>query len=285
MGYFSFNPFGTESINLSFTCCDCNSDVVSEDIPIPSPDYCSDTASGSQTEEEGYAICETCDREFEITVFVTYAGGDGVIEGIDDVDLQVIENPEPYYEEQYDAVSNNTMFFETFKSEIDNLKELNKINLEPLSTDKTLRRQLYAGIIASMETYLSDAFINTTLNSEIFFKKYVETFKDFKNQSLTIDKFYELQQNLRKICKKSMLDVIYHNLGKVKGMCKDTLNVDLGDISIPSKAVAKRHHIVHRNGKDKEGNIIEITQTEISTLADQIEGFIKNVDEQIDNLE
>ena len=285
MGYFNFNPFGTESINLCFTCNDCNSEVISEDIPIPSPDYSSDTASGSQTEGEGYAICGTCDKEYEITIFSTYAGGDGVIEGIDDVDLQVIENPEPYYEEQFDAVSNNTMFFETFKSEMDNLKELNNINLEPSSTDKTLRRQLYAGVIASMETYLSDAFINTTLNSESLLKKYVETFKDFKNQSLTLDKIYELQENLEKICKKSMLDVIYHNLGKVKGMYKDTLNIDLGDISIPSKAVAKRHHIVHRNGKDKEGNIIEITQEEISTLINQIEGFIKDIDEQIDSLE
>lgn len=285
MGYFSFNPFGTESINLCFTCNNCSNEVVSENILIPSPDYSSDTASGSQTEGEGYAICENCGKEYDITIFSTYAGGDGVVEGIDDVNIEVIENPEPYYEEQFDAVSNNTMFFETFKSEMDNLKELNNINLESSTTDKTLRRQLYAGVIASMETYLSDAFINKTLNSESLLKKYVETFKDFKNQSLTLDKIYELQDNLEEICKKSMLDVIYHNLGKVKGMYKDTLNVDLGDISIESKAVAKRHHIVHRNGKDKEGNKIEITQEEISTLINQIKSFIKNIDEQIDKLE
>jgi len=284
MGYFSFNPFGTESINLYFTCSKCGSDVVSEDIPIPIPDYSSDTASGSQTEAEDYAICEKCDKEYEITIFSTYAGGDGVIEGVDDFDIRVHENPEPYYEEQFDAVSNNTMFFETFKSEMDNLKELNNINLEPSSADKTLRRQLYSGVIATMETYLSDAFINTTLNSEDLIKKFVQTYKDFKNHSLTLDKIYELHENLQKICKKSMLDVIYHNLGKVKGMYKATLNVDLGSISIPSKAVAKRHHIVHRSGKDKEGNKIEITREEISLMITQIESFVKNIDEQIDEL-
>jgi len=63
MNYFSFNPFGNESITLTFDCDSCGSQVKSEDISIPYPNYMADSARDSQTEEEGYAVCDNYNKK------------------------------------------------------------------------------------------------------------------------------------------------------------------------------------------------------------------------------
>lgn len=283
MKYFSFNPFGNESLTIYFNCDLCGHQVSSEDIGIPYPDYSADTAHDSQTDEEGNAVCEGCGKEFNISIYSTYAGGDGTIDELpDNHHIDITENPEPYYEDQYEAIASNTLFFETFKSEIDNLKELNKITIANASTDKTLRRQIFIGVIASMETYLSDAFINTTLNSKDFTKKFVGTFHDFKERPISLNELFEYHEKIKTICKQAMLDVIYHNLPKVKGMYKDTLGVDLGDIGTAYKAVLTRHDLVHRNGKTKDGVEVLIDSVIIDQLISDIETFIGNIDKQIE---
>lgn len=283
MKYFSFNPFGNESLTIEFDCDVCGHQVTSEDIGIPYPDYSADTAHDSQTDEEGYAVCDGCGKEFNISIYSTYAGGDGSIDELpDNHHINITENPEPYYEDQYEAIASNTLFFETFKSEIENLKELNKITISNVSTDKTLRRQIFTGVIASMETYLSDAFINTTLNSKEFTKKFVGTFHDFKERPIPLNELFDYHEKIETICKQAMLDVIYHNLPKVKGMYKDTLGVDLGDIGTAYKAVLTRHDLVHRNGKTKEGVEVVIDSIIIDQLITDIEAFIGNIDKQIE---
>jgi len=185
-------------------------------------------------------------------------------------------------EEQYEAISSNTQFLFTFKTEIENLKELHQINIDNPSIDLTLRRQIFIGIITSMETYLSDAFINTTLNSEEFTKNFVKTFHEFGNVQISLNELYDYNEKIEKICKQEMLDVIYHNLPKIKGMYKDTLGVDIGNIGIPYKAVIKRHDLVHRNGKTKKGQEVIIEKEMIDKLFVDIDIFIENIEKQIE---
>jgi hypothetical protein len=286
MKHFSFNPFGNESIVVKFECDNCNQDIESDEIYIPTPDYSADRESDSQVEEEVYVLCPNCEKEFDITIYVTYAGGDGSIKNLpEDYPVDVIENPEPYYEDQYEAISSNTFFFDTFKNEIENLKELNKIKLENTSIDKTLRRQIFTGAIASMETYLSDAFINTTLNSKKLTEKFVETFHEFREKTITLNELFDYHDKIEAICKQAMLDIIYHNLPKVKGMYKDTLGVDLGNIGKVYKAVLTRHDVIHRNGKTKEGKEVNIDISSAKQLINDIEDFIEKIDEQIKHIE
>lgn len=189
------------------------------------------------------------------------------------------------YDEQFEAITNNSEFFETFINEIKNLRELNDYKFEANeSIDGTLRRQLYVGVIATMETYLSDAFIITTLKSPEYKEKFVKTFKDFKDISFSLTDLFDQYKDVDNICKKALLDLIYHNLPKIKGIYKDTLGIDLGNIAEPYKAVKVRHNLVHRNGKNKEGQHFVVTKEIISDLIDKIENFIFIIDEQIKHM-
>lgn len=48
-------------------------------------------------------------------------------------------------------------------------------------------------------------------------------------------------------------------------------------------AIDIRHDIVHRNGKDKEGNIRNISKDDVEQLSDHILDFIYEVDTMVQN--
>lgn len=282
MKYFSFNPFGTQSITVNFECDQCGTHVESEEIDIPSPNYMADTASDSQTDNEGYAICENCEKQFDIDIYVTYAGGDGHVNDLPEAsDVTVVENEEPYYEDQYDAISSNTAFLETFNSELNDLNSLLTIVPEDENLKKIFLRQIFSSVIGTMETYFSDAFINTVLSNEESLRKFYENFIGFGKQNISISAVYDFLDKAEAVAKKTMLDVIYHHLPKVSNMYRDCLGVSFPNFGEIYKAVLTRHDLVHRNGKTKEGEEVEVDENAVTELIEKMRIFIHEIDEQL----
>ncbi|MCL2246564.1 MAG: hypothetical protein FWC10_05565 [Lentimicrobiaceae bacterium] len=281
---FNFNNWGTKSIELEFKCDSCGQMVESEEILVPYPNMSAENDSDSQIEEEGYAVCE-CGKEFEIEIFVSLGGGYGSINELPrDWEINVKENLEDYDEDWYGAVLSNTEFFETFKTEIYNLRQLNQEEIFILQ-ERTFRRLIFVGAIATLETYLSDAFINTFNSSEKYKQKFVETYDDFKKEKFCLNEIYKKWNNLDNICREILLNkFLFHKLIETKKMYKNSLDVDFGDISQMIKYVFQRHDLVHRNGKTKEGADVNIDKKTIDKLLDDIYNFVKNIDNQIKKL-
>ncbi|WP_409345898.1 hypothetical protein [Paenibacillus sp. MBLB4367] len=81
-----------------------------------------------------------------------------------------------------------------------------------------------------------------------------------------------------------LLEVIYHNIPKVKHIYKNTLDVELSvDIAIIEKAISIRHDIVHRSGKDIKGKMNEINFETLAQLIQMVRLFIKNINNQLQN--
>lgn len=110
-------------------------------------------------------------------------------------------------------------------------------------------RMIYAGIIGSLESYLSDTFIKLVLdyddiqklalsNTKIFGAKY--TISDVSDSAFSVDK----------IIIENLSSVMWHNLEKVRNIYIHAANIKFPDIS-PTlrKAIEIRHDIVHRGGK------------------------------------
>ncbi|WP_043023903.1 hypothetical protein [Fluviicola taffensis] len=286
MREFDFDP-ALENLFLSFDCIKC---FERQQIELDIPDQ--ENIVGDELTSEGMMFCK-CGEEYYCKIFITPYQGYGYIDGIGS-DYRITKlgtdgsfNEQQYealIDDQYDAIVSNTEFYETFCAEIRSLRELNAIKLANNRADKALRRQIYIGVISSMETYLSDAFINTTLNSDIFLKRFVATFKDFKNETISLNKLYDEFEKIKLRCRQSMLEIIFHNLAKVKGMYLDTLGVDFGSIAVPSKAVTKRHDLVHRNGWTKEKDQIMVDNDIITDLIVDIQLFIDNIEDQLKKL-
>ena len=240
----------------------------------------------------------SADRQDDITPCVPVcddcAGGEGIIQEVSDFDS--IYGEECYYcgksreeedEERHhlDAILSDTEFFNTFQKEILNIRKLNELTLDDQNLEKTLKKQLFVGTIACMETYLSDAFIVTTLSKKEYLKAFVKTFRNFMKEKFELNKIFDVHKEIEKRAEKEMLDVIYHDLPKVKGMYKDTLNITFPELRKIVKSVHTRHDLAHRNGKTKDSTEVRIDKEIVARNLNEIERFISEIDKQLKLLE
>ena len=88
-----FNSYAVRTIEVKFICKKCNSIVISEEISVPTPDFSSENHSDSIRDNEGYAVCDNCGEEYDVTVYAGIAGGDIDVNDIeDDAIIEVVEH-------------------------------------------------------------------------------------------------------------------------------------------------------------------------------------------------
>ena len=184
-------------------------------------------------------------------------------------------------EEQLEAILSNTEFYRTFFDEISSLRLLNTLNIVDLKALKTLKRQIYIGAITCLETYLSDAFINTVLSNKEYLRSFFSTFKGFNDQKSKMNELFSQFDKAEEVAKKAMLEMIYHNLPNVSKMYKSTLDISFPDFSIIQKDIIARHDLVHRNGKTKERKEIVIDEAIVDEVVCRIESFVNEIDRKL----
>src|SRR5690606_25516799 len=121
MSNVEFFPVGNKSVEIRFKCDQCHQEVLSEEIKIPSPNYEADRSSESYNDNEGFAICNKCGKEFVIWVYAGYSDGFIDVQNISDEDIfEIIENrdeSDEYYEEQIEAILSTPYYDFIFFSE------------------------------------------------------------------------------------------------------------------------------------------------------------------------
>lgn len=181
------------------------------------------------------------------------------------------------YEEQYEAIIANKHYYDSFQKEILNIRRLNILELGDLELNLILKRQLYISAIGTLETFLSETFINQTDENPEYFRNFIETFPNFTKQKFQLSEIFSEYKKLKKTSQKAMLEVIYHNLDKIQNMYIATFKIDFPDIEDLSKAVVNRHDLVHRNGKTKEGEEVVINTDLIEELLVNISTFVEDI--------
>lgn len=188
------------------------------------------------------------------------------------------------YDEALFNIVEGTEFLSNFQNSIKNIRDLLE---QKLSTKmkQNLYKLLYANVITAMETYLSDALINTIMSDPSYRRKFVEANEDFKKEKFNLAEIYSKMDTLDQQIKKYLIELIYHNLAKVEVLYKISLNLqfpeDLADIH---RAVTIRHHIIHRNGKTQDGKPIKITKEKIENIIEKVSTFVNHIDEQVSEL-
>lgn len=185
------------------------------------------------------------------------------------------------YEDNYfSAILSNTEFHQTFIKSIENITTLLAIKIDGQAT-QSLYKLLYSNVITALETYLSDAFINTVMTNHTLIRKFVESTPDFKKQKFDLSEIFEKFYSLNAEVKSYLLAQVWHNLSKVMPMYKDTLEINFPEnLEYVFKAINTRHDIVHRNGKSKSGEEIIITIVNVRDLIDQVCRLVKHIDDQ-----
>lgn len=274
MASFEFNPIANFVV-LRFKCPECGHDNETDALYVPVPDFTAENHSDSCNSEDYEHECPNCGHLFEITLNNGMYGGDGKITDVEDglsVEEEFPDNEDDY--EEYKS----TFFDEHVK---DTIEVLDKIDVLDERSRKLLYRTLYANVISSMEAYLSDRLIQKVMSSEETKRKFVEGFKDYKDEKIVVSDVFKHLENLDSRIIKTLREIIYHNLPRVKNIYNSVLGINLGEkivISDLMKCIGIRHDIVHRNGKDKEGNLQDISKEDVLELAEKVSKFIGSIE-------
>jgi hypothetical protein len=172
---------------------------------------------------------------------------------------------EDFYEEQYwESLGANRDTLSTFRDATANIETI--FASAPQEIADRLYALLFANAITSLETYLFDTFANTVLNNPALLRAFVEKTEEFQHRQVKFSDIFVHAETVPAMAKQFLGSMIWHNIGKVKRMYKETLAIDLGDVAEVGRAVAVRHDIVHRNGRTIDGERIAIRLAEVRNV-------------------
>lgn len=279
-----FNAFTARSITLRFRCSECE-EIIEDTIEcIPSPNLLSDrdTYTGTLETDCTDIECPNCHKNYSIQLASSMYGGELYSDDLDeDTEMEVEDIEDDYFEDYSEIVESNSLFFDTFCTQMEANKKLFENSVLAPDLEISLDKLLFANIITCLETYLADALINTVLDNECYLRKFVENFKEYNDNSFKLCDIYKKFENLKKQVKEDLHMLMYHNLYKIRPIYKKTFDIDFpNNISDVAKKISIRHHLVHRNGKDLDDNQIIITKEELNQTYDLIFNFVKIIDNQ-----
>ena len=254
-------------IDISFTC-KCGQRIL-ETLPCPEPDFMAERNRDSYTESYESIFCKSCGTNYDITIMNSFGGADVYINN-GHINSQ---HSAPYYTEDDDEEfywkNESPEHYRILNDHLDSASELLKIEVNEKNRF-SLNVMIYGHVVAAAEGFLSSIFIKTTVGHEELIRKLVETDPKFSDMKFTLSQLFKERAQIKDTVAKYLHDLIFHDLKKIKPMYKDVLGHDFGDISWLFKAVAKRHHCVHRAGHEKDGTPIVFAENEVLELIDKI---------------
>lgn len=146
-----------------------------------------------------------------------------------------------------------------------------------------LQSMCYASIITAMEAYLGDILRREIFARPAVKRRFVESYDQFEEKKFTISELYKKLSGIDTQIKKALDLVSLHKIETAKNIFSSTLLTKFPDSSMPflGAAVKRRHDIVHRNGKDTEGELVSIGHNEVTELACEVLAFTREIDGQI----
>lgn len=212
---------------------------------------------------------------------------DLIDELVDELNGQCFEwaptpKPEDYDNDFRDEPEEGVVdFYGNFYKAIENVQTLLDANLDA-EPQQYLHRLLFVNVITAMETYLSDAFINTVMPDSELVQKLVETSPEFKKEKISLSEIFKSMATIEEQAIKYLSEISWHHLQRVKPMYKDTLNIDFPkDLGGIYKAVLTRHDIVHRNGKTTKNEEVKVDADDVNELIIAVQAFVKHINDAI----
>ena len=286
--YIDFFPFGNSAIELEFECNECHNTIKTERFGLPHPNYMAEKASDSYVDREEFVICENCQKEFIIDINVGYADAYVLIIGLKEEDeVEIIEIPDEYDDYYIDEQINCFLLpeddFSYFISEIEKLKELNKIQLSENKLDKILKRQIYSNSITCLEFYLSEMLLKKVLSDISFIESYASNYMGYNDQKLNLVRKNETNELLKQEVFKALIHLVCHRLDKIEKRYELFFNIIFPDYTDIDKIINIRHIIIHRNGKNSQGKEILLDTNEVNNAIDKVEKFVTDINSLIFN--
>ncbi len=160
-----------------------------------------------------------------------------------------------------------------YKDEISNLQKLRK---EKICSElvAVLNRQIYIGIIGTMELFLSDFLYSMVLG----FGKYYNKFCENSSRTFNLKEISTKNWKIRDGVTRTIIETNYHRIEEIKKTYKKILELDFPPTEKLEKLILTRHSLVHRNGfPTKYSEYIKVNDAMIDELIAEVQTLIDHI--------
>lgn len=147
--------------------------------------------------------------------------------------------------------------------------------------NRLLHQMAHSSLIAALEAYLADMVSYWLGKEDSALRRFISTNKDFQERSLSVAELFERLDNLADEVKKYLADFVWHRLDKVKPMLISGLQISVPDIGPLVKEVLIRHDIVHRAGRNLNGELVDLSIEDLHRVKDTIQQFTYAIEDQL----
>lgn len=190
----------------------------------------------------------------------------------------VAQEPEEEWDDSWEYVEPST--FDEFNATIIELRGMLHSGLA-LSSG-TFLKMVDAFAVTAMEAYLSGTLIKKVKENDDYLLNAAEKIKEIRDEKMNLHEVVKNPDQAKNRILENLYELMYHNLRKIKGIYEDVFGIK---INYPLKdliaIVRRRHDIVHRNGKDKDGVEIILSATMVEQDIDVISSFVKKINDLI----
>lgn len=166
--------------------------------------------------------------------------------------------------------------YDQFRKSISEFKHLLNEQLSDERNAQTMFKLVHTGVLASLDTFVIDCILSKVLNDEVAFKSFAS--KILKDKKVDVERSRDERIKWEHETIDEMLKKSYSNVGTIKDVFKLLYNISLTDKDGHVKNYIRiRHLIAHRNGRNKDGDIIYISKSEIQDIICNVSGFVEQI--------
>jgi hypothetical protein len=189
------------------------------------------------------------------------------------------------YDYELDRLTAYQQAFEQFNIQMSTLRD----ELSQAPSESSLK-MTYSYSVTLMETCLGDMIKSLVLNKECYLKNSIENVTELKNIKIPLHEIFRNNDIVKKVVLTTFSDYLYHNIEKIVPIYSAVLGEKTPSnvkkkMDVVVKITKIRHDIVHRNGVDKDGEVVELSRQVLITVMDDIKEFVTHIKSSIDAVE
>ena len=140
---------------------------------------------------------------------------------------------------------------------------------------------LFSATVGALEAYLWEIVHWKLDNDSAAASKIIQNCQNYGDISFKLSEMVSDGFSPKNQLKNALNQLVWHRIEKVAPIFIKGLGINFPSVGFFKEAIVLRHHIVHRSGKDTEGNVVSVSYDQVTKLLDDVLNFAKIIDDQL----
>ncbi|NRQ19020.1 hypothetical protein [Ensifer sesbaniae] len=272
--------------NVVFTCPRCG-EVSRTVVPVPEPDWTSaENPSELYSEDQTEVVCSECSITLEAYVYNSA--------GVCTVSLNEYPNTPVEADHAHFSPEEDDWFaaeiaedpLDVFMDSHHQIGDFLADHGHESDGAHLVNRMLFVQQVSALEAYLADTLIKAAVEKHGVLAKLIEGDRELSAQKFTLAEIASSPNLVEEKVTAYLRSIVYHNLARVDALYSIAFGLRILDErprnALLMEAIGHRHDCVHRNGRDKDGNLLTVfTKDYIARIGAAMRQLVKSIDDAV----